>query len=57
MYKNVKFLMGSENYNIRTHLIYNGEEIHNKQEQADVFATIWEKIMNPNTLWDTDELQ
>ena len=57
LYKTVKNLMGTDNYNRGTFIIKNNREIHDAQEQADTFADTWKNIMTENTPRDTIEVQ
>ena len=57
LYKNIKNLMGKPNYNKGTFLLHNNQEIHDQQEQANIFADTWANIMTPNTPKNTIEIQ
>ena len=48
--------MGKQNYNLGTHLIHNNIEIHDAKQQADLLATTWENIIQPNTPKNTEEV-
>ena len=56
-YKNIKNLMGKPNYNKGTYLIHNRQQIHDEQEQANIFADTWAEIMTPNIPKNTIEIQ
>ena len=56
MYNNIRKLMGTKNRNLGTYLIHRGKEIHNHQDQADLFVETWEKVMKPNSPRDTPEI-
>ena len=49
--------MGKPNYNKGTFLLHNNQEIHDQQEQANIFADTWANIMTPNTPKNTIEIQ
>ena len=49
--------MGTGNSNLGIYLMHNDKEIHNKQEQADTFASTWKNIMMLNPPRDTEEVQ
>ena len=55
-FKNIKNMMGKQNYNLGTHLIHNNIEIHDAKQQADLLATTWENIIQPNTPKNTEEV-
>ena len=57
LYRNIKNLMGKPNYNKGTYLIHNGQQIHNEQDQANIFGNTWASIMTPNTPKNTDAIQ
>ena len=57
LYKNIKNLMGKTQYNMGTFLIHNQQEIHDEQEQANIFSDTWANIMTPNTPRNTIEIQ
>ena len=56
LYRNIKNLMGKPNYNRGTHLIHNGQQIHNELEQANIFANTWATIMTTNTPKNKDQI-
>ena len=57
LYKSVKKLMGTQNYNKGQNIIHNQQTITQPQEQADIFADTWEAIMQPNTPRDNYIIQ
>ena len=57
LYKTVKNLMGTKNFNKGTYIMKNNREIHDHQEQAETFADTWKDIMTENTPRNTREVQ
>ena len=57
LFKTVRNLMGTKNFNKGTYIIKNNREIHDEQEQADTFADTWKNIMTENTPRNTREVQ
>ena len=57
LFRTVKNLMGTDNYNKGTYITKNNREIHDKQEQAEIFAETWKNIMTENTPRNTQEVQ
>ena len=43
-FKNVKNLMGKNNFNLGTNFKHNNIEIHDSKQQADLLAETWEKL-------------
>ena len=48
LFRTAKNLMGTPNFNKGTYLLHNNKQIHDIQEQADIFAGTWEEIMTQN---------
>ena len=55
-YKNIKNLMGKPNYNMGSYLLHNGQQIHDEQDQANLFGDTWASIMTPNTPVNKDAI-